>query len=169
MKVNIAIGSENYKSGYVNIDPTLQRKSETVSLENANEEQTNIVKCDIRNIDDIVSNSECKELVAIDVLDFLEWSESRHVLAHWISKLRHGGKITVGGTDILEVCRLFYKQAIDLKTLNSLIHGEFSQAWDVKMGHSTMEDLKTFLESQGIRVTKQRIKGFKMIVEGERP
>jgi hypothetical protein len=32
-----------------------------------------------------------------------------------------------------------------------------------------MEDLALFLESQGIKITKKRIKGFKMIVEGERP
>ena len=169
MKINIIIGSSNYKSGYINIDPTLKRKGELVELENSNDDQSNIVKTDIRNLNDIVEDSECKELIAEDVLDFLELSESRTVLSHWISKLRHGGKIIVGGTDIYEVCRLFYKQAIDLNTLNSIIHGNFSEPWDVKMGHSTLEDLQEFLQSQGIKIIKKRIQGFKMIIEGERP
>jgi len=169
MKINIIVGSSNYKSGYINIDPTLKRKAESVSLDNANDEQSNVVKADIRNIDDIVANSECNELIAEDVLDYLELSESRKVLSHWISKLRHGGKIIVGGTDVYEVCRLFCKQAIDLNTFNSVIHGGFSELWDVKMSHSTMEDLQEFLESQGVRIIKKRIQGFKMIIEGERP
>ena len=169
MKINILIGGTDYKSGYINIDPTLKRKSESIALENSNDDQSNIVKSDIRNLDDIVSDSECKELIAENVLDFLELSESRAVLSHWISKLRHGGKIIVGGTDIYEVCRLFYKQAIDLNTLNAIIHGDFSQPWDVKMSHSTMENLQEFLQSEGIKIIKKRIQGFKMIIEGERP
>ena len=169
MKINILVGGSNYKSGYINIDPTLKRVGESVSLKNSDDSQSNIIKSDIRNLDDVVSDSECNELIAEDVLDFLELSESRAVLSHWISKLRHGGKIIVGGTDIYEVCRLFYKQAIDLNTLNSIIHGNFSEPWDVKMGHSTLEDLQEFLQSQGIKITKKRIQGFKMIIEGERP
>ena len=169
MKINIVVGGTDYKSGYINIDPTLQRKSESVLLENSNEEQSNVIKADIRNLDDVASSSECNELVAENVLDYLEFSESKAVLSHWISKLRHGGKIIVGGTDVYEVCRLFYKQAIDLQTLNSVLHGSFAQPWDVKMSHTTMEDLKDFLESQGIRITKKRIQGFNMIIEGERP
>jgi predicted SAM-dependent methyltransferase len=169
MKINITLGGAGYKAGYVNIDPTLKRLGEDVVLENANDDQTNIIKADVRNLDEVSLDNECLELVAEDILDYLQINEARSVLAHWISKLRHGGKIIVGGTDIAEVCRMFYKRAIDLESLNEILHGSFQEAWSVKLSHTTMEDLISFLESQGIKVTKKRIQGFKMIVEGERP
>ncbi len=169
MKINITLGGSGYKSGFVNIDPTLKRMGEEVVLENANDEQTNVIKADIRNLDEITLENECVEIVAEDILDYLQLGESRKVLAHWISKLRHGGKIVVGGTDILEVCRMFYKKAIDTDSLNVLMHGNFEEVWSVKLSHTTMEDLVSFLESQGIKVTKKRLQGVNMLVEGERP
>jgi len=169
MKINITLGGASYKAGHVNIDPTLKRLGEDIILENANDDQTNVIKADVRNLDEVALENECLEIVAEDILDYLQINESRTVLAHWISKLRHGGKIIVGGTDIAEVCRMFYKRAIDLESLNEIIHGSFEESWSVKLSHTTMEELVLFLESQGIKVTKKRIEGFKMIVEGERP
>ena len=145
MKINITLGGSGYKSGYVNVDPTLKRMGEEVVLENANNGQTNVIKADIRNLDEITLENECVEIVAEDILDYLQLGESRKVLAHWISKLRHGGKIVVGGTDILEVCRMFYKKAIDTDSLNVLMHGNFEEVWSVKLSHTTMEDLVSFL------------------------
>jgi hypothetical protein len=159
MKINITLGGAGYKAGYVNIDPTLKRLGEDIILENANDDQTNVIKADVRNLDDVALENECLEIVAEDILDYLQIKESRTVLAHWISKLRHGGKIVVGGTD----------RSIDSESLNEIIHGSFAESWSVKLSHTTMEDLALFLESQGIKITKKRIKGFKMIVEGERP
>jgi Fe2+ or Zn2+ uptake regulation protein len=49
------------------------------------------------------------------------------------------------------------------------MHGNFEEAWSVKLSHTTMEDLVSFLESQGIKVTKKRLQGVNMLVEGERP
>ena len=96
MKINITLGGSGYKSGYVNVDPTLKRMGEEVVLEKANNGQTNVIKADIRNLDEITLENECVEIVAEDILDYLQLGESRKVLAHWISKLRHGGKIVVG-------------------------------------------------------------------------
>ena len=169
MKINITLGGTGYKAGYVNIDPTLKRLGEDIILENASDDQTNVIKADVRNLDDVSLDNECLEVVAEDILDYLQINEARSVLSHWISKLRHGGKIIVGGTDIAEVCRMFYKRAIDLESLNEVLHGSFQESWSVKLSHTTMESLASFLESQGIKVTKKRIEGFKMIVEGERP
>ena len=166
MKINITLGGTGYKAGYVNIDPTLKRLGEDIILENASDDQTNVIKADVRNLDDVSLDNECLEVVAEDILDYLQINEARSVLSHWISKLRHGGKIIVGGTDIAEVCRMFYKRAIDL---NAVLHCSFQESWSVKLSHTTMVSLAAFLESQGIKVTKKRIEGFKMIVEGERP
>ena len=148
MKINLKLGGKD-KNGYLNID--------------------GLKGMELRNLDEYVDDAECIEVLAEDILDYLQINEARSVLAHWISKLRHGGKLIVGGTDIAEVCRMFYKRAIDLESLNEILHGNFQEAWSVKLSHTTMEELASFLESQGIKVTKKRIEGFKMIVEGERP
>lgn len=169
MKINITIGGSGYKSGFVNIDPTLQRMGEEVILENANDDQTNVIKADIRNLSEITQENECTEIYAADILDYLQFDESKAIVSHWVSRLRHGGKIAIGGTDIEEVCRVFRSGKIDIEDFNQVVHGTFEKPWSVKLSHRKIEDLVGLLQANGVRVTKKRIEGINMIVEGERP
>ena len=159
MKINITIGSKETKNGYVNIDPI------TGSTE---PEKNQSIKADIRNLDSIVDDSECTELIAEDALDFLESKEALTTLSHWIKKLRHGGKIVVGGIDAYETCRLFFQQKIDLQSFNALIHGDFSSPWDVRLSHLTMEELSNYFIKHDLQILKKGVEGFRMFVKGER-
>ena len=169
MKINITLGGSGYKSGFVNIDPTLQRMGEEVILENANDDQTNVIKADIRNLSEVSQENECTEIYAADILDYLQLEESKTVVSHWVSRLRHGGKIAIGGTDIEEVCRIFKNGKITTEDFNQVVHGTFEKPWSVKLSHRKIEDLIGLLQANGIKITKKRIEGINMIVEGERP
>ena len=158
MRVSITIGAEQFKNGYLNIDPVAAEAGVEGS-----------VKADVRNLDDLVMDSECVEIVAEDVLDYLVFEEAKAAIAHWVKKLRHGGKIIISGTDACEVCKQVVQKTIDINEFNHLVHGEFSQPWDVKMSHMSIESLQNELESHGIKVLKKRINGFSMVIEGERP
>jgi predicted SAM-dependent methyltransferase len=154
MKIRITVGETEKLNGYVNIDPITKFDG---------------IASDIRNLDDIVSDSECMEILSDDVIDFLEKKESMKVLSHWIKKIRHGGKIIVTSVDAYEVAKSFYRKTFDIDIFNKAIHGSFSEPWDVRLSHTTMEELSDFFQSQGLIVTKKRINGIKLTVEAERP
>ncbi|MAF25660.1 hypothetical protein CL634_08840 [bacterium] len=153
MKVNISVGSSEFKNGYLNIDPV--SKPDGLDI-------------DIRKLDTIIEDAECTEFIAEDVLDYLEKLEAENVLEHWISKIRKGGKIIIGGIDAYEVSKMFYQQKITLEEFNTLIHGAFSQPWDVRLNNFTMEYIQSKLINAGLKITKKRLDGYHIIVEGKR-
>ena len=154
MKIRITVGEQEKLNGYLNIDPITKFDGLAV---------------DIRNLDEVVSDAECTEIISEDVIDFLEKEESMISLSHWIKKLRHGGKIIVTSVDAREVSRSFYRKEIDIEIFNKAMHGNFLEPWDVRLSHSTLEELSSFFESQDLKVTKKRINGIKLIVEAQRP
>ena len=74
----------------------------------------------------------------------------------------------VGGTDVYEASKMFYQQKIDLEEFNKLVHGAFSQPWDVRLHNVTLEYMQSKLENAGLKVTKKRLDGYRIVIEGER-
>ena len=159
MKINITVGSSHFINCYLNIDP--------ITGQDGGEAQA--IKADIRNLDDLVMDSECHEIIAEDVLDFLEKEDAKIALSNWARKLRHKGKIIVGGTDIHETCKQFFHKVIPLEDFNKIIHGTLENPWEVKLSHNTLLGLQEELEGLGIKILKRRINGLNMVIEGERP
>jgi len=157
MKIHISVGRDFTKPGYLNIDPITGQNNEVS------------VKADIRNLDELVADAECVELVAENVLDYLEASEADQALRNWVKKLRRGGKIIIGGIDAHQISKMFYYKEISIEKFNLLTHGQFSKSWDVLMSHTTIEDLQQKLKDCGIKILKKRIDGFNLVIEGERP
>ena len=154
MKIRITVGEKEKLNGYINMDPITKFDD---------------MLYDIRNLDDVVSDAECMEIISDDVIDFLEKKGSMEALSHWVKKIRHGGKIVVTSIDAYEVAKSFYRKNLDIDMFNKAIHGNFSAPWDVRLSHTTIEELSDFLQSQGLNVTKKRINGIKLIIEAERP
>ena len=154
MKVRITVGEQEKLNGYTNVDPIT--KFDGLSI-------------DIRNLDDLVSDAECTEIISEGVIDYLYKDELVLSITNWVKKMRHGGKIVVTSIDALEVAKAFAKQKIDIDTFNKAIHGGFSQGWDIFLNHTTIEELSSVLEKLGLFVTKKRINGIKLIVEAQRP
>ena len=154
MKVRITVGEQEKLNGYTNVDPIT--KFDGLSIE-------------IRNLDDLVSDAECTEIISEGVIDYLNKDDLVLSITNWVKKMRHGGKIVVTSIDALEVAKAFAKQKIDIDTFNKAIDGNFSQGWDVFLNHTTIEELSSVLEKLGLFVTKKRINGIKLIVEAQRP
>jgi hypothetical protein len=76
MKVNLMWGGTP-KNGYTNIDPY------------GNPEDPLVINNLVTDIDDIVDDCEATEIVAEDVIDFLERNEMKLAIQHWARKLRH--------------------------------------------------------------------------------
>ena len=61
MKIRITVGEKEKLNGYINIDPITKFDD---------------MPCDIRNLDDVVSDAECTESISDDVIDFLDKGSS---------------------------------------------------------------------------------------------
>ena len=151
MKINISVNGKP-KNGYINIDPSVNKQWDK-----------------IKNLDHVADDSECNEIIAEDMIDFLSSKELKPTVEHWVTKLRHKGKIIIGGTDIYEVCKHFFQKGISLEEANHLIHGKQLDSCDLRISQSTIESLENLLTGLGIKIMKKRSSNFKMVVEGERP
>ena len=127
MKVYLTVKGDNI-SGYHNIDAS---------------SGGDIVKMDG------VEDSEATEIIASDIINFTDISSINDLLSGWVKKLRHGGRIVVGGVEIDEVCKAFISKAIDVNQFNKLVHeGRVSQI--------TTTDLEKILINHGLTITKKR-------------
>ena len=154
MKVRISVGQREKLNGYINVDPI--SKFDDLAV-------------DIRNIDSVASDAECTELICEDVIDFLHREETFEVLTGWSKKIRHKGEIVVTSVDAYQVCRSFLEKDIDIEQFNKIVHGTFQSPWDVRLSHTTLEELSEFFTSLGLIVTKKKISGIRIIIEATRP
>jgi len=155
MKINLMWGRGNPLSGYLNVDPHIYGVD-------------GVSTGDVTNLDGYVNDSEATEILALDILDFLPLGIAGKALHNWVQKLRHGGKIVVGGTDIGLVCMMFSKKELDLTELNKIVHGEQTKGWDFKASHLSMPELVELLEGLGLKILKKRHSKFQMSVEAQR-
>lgn len=135
----------------------------------AEEETESIIRADVKNLDAYVDDSEADEIVALDVLDYLPLPDIDNALSNWIKKLRHGGTLVIGGTDIYEVSKAFSQYRLDIHRTNHLLHGEQTKPYLIKRGNFTALGLCDFLEAKGLEIQKKRVNDFHMIIEAKRP
>ncbi len=166
MKLNL-LWSGHALNGYINVDPF------------GFGEEGKVV-ADVKNLDDVVDDAEATEIIAEDIIDFLPLGDVERVIEHWIKKLRHGGKIIVGGTDMFEVCKAFSNYTIDLAMANYLLHGAQEKPWEERHANFTLIGLAQFLKERGLNIISKRIygmsasgagyeKNYHMYVEAVRP
>jgi hypothetical protein len=158
MKIRLAV-NEKPLVGYVNVDPAPQEvlQGQTVEIR------------DIKDLTGVCEPSECTEIRAEDVLDYIPFEQLGGVLTGWTYALRHGGKLVIGGTDAMSVSRAYLSGDVNTKQYNELIHGAGYHPWAMKSGQVNMSELSEILERLGLQVIKKRFNGFKMTVEAVRP
>ena len=49
------------------------------------------------------------------------------------------------------------------------MHGTFSAPWDIRLGHTTVEEVSKFLQTRGLVVTKKTLDGLKATIGATRP
>jgi predicted SAM-dependent methyltransferase len=153
MKINLMHGSGTILSGFINIDDT----------------QNNKMRVD--NLDKICEDSECDEIIAEDVIDYFSSKEVDLIIQGWVSKLRHGGKIVIGGIDLDEICKSLYNKRINLVEANILIFGNQKHPWEFRKSGLTSILLVKVLKNYGLNIIKKRINliNYHYVIEAERP
>ena len=154
MKLRITVGAEDKLNGYTNVDPVSQFDG---------------LDADLRNLDAIVSDAECSEILADEVIDFIRQEEVYPILDHWINKLRHNGNIFVSFYDTRQIAKAFFRGKISLDEFNKIVHGTFSAPWYIRLGHTSVEEVSKFLQTRGLVVTKKTLDGLKATIGATRP
>lgn len=152
MKIFITIGSQPL-NGYINIDPSGGDGKKSM---------------DFRSLDDISEPAQCTEICAPEILDYIHHSEIMPVLQNWVSKLRHGGTIIVGGTDCYEVAKGIVSCQLDTVVFNKALFGLSPQFPFIKLGMYTRHDIESILRNFGLKIIHKRINNRTYTVEAKR-
>ena len=107
---------------------------------------------------DEIANTICQSIIIENVLQYLSLEQLEIVL----SKMRHGGTITINCIDMLEIAQALYWGKINLDQLSSLVSGSVRY-------HSIIET-KNFLEQRGyiIEQAKINIESFSFLIKAKR-
>lgn len=151
MRINLLYDSPDVRSGYVNVDP--------FSIDNPDK-----VCCDLQDLY-FCSVGEAEEILCIDILSKYKLEDVNQILMGLMSKLSHGGSITIGDINAYELARIFTVGKINAVDYNRLLFGD---------KHSTkslhcLEDIMQALSSAGLQITSKKIEGHRFLVTGVRP
>ena len=107
---------------------------------------------------DEIANTICQSIIIENVLQYLSLEQLEIVL----SKMRHGGTITINCIDMLEIAQALYWGKINLDQLSSLVSGSVRY-------HSIIET-KNFLEQRGyiIEQANINIESFSFLIKAKR-
>lgn len=159
MRINLLYLEEGARAGFVNVSPFATEETDELKIGDPT-----------FNLDKLVDDAEATEIIANDVIDYLPASIVMDVLDHWVGKLRHGGRLVIGGTDLYEVCKGFTTYALDVHQANAHLHGHAADNPQyIKKITLTALGLSNFLATLGLKIVKKRVTGYHFIVETERP
>jgi predicted SAM-dependent methyltransferase len=153
MKINLIHVDGQKMGGFQNINSVMSDDEESVW-------------CDLRNLDAVVDDAEAEYILARDVINYVPLEEMGSTVAHWSSKLRHGGKISIGAVDLKELSRMVHTGEISEQESNIALYGSPVK---VKRNIFNIKTLTDFLSSVGLQIIKSKINGYNMIVEAQRP
>lgn len=157
MKINCLLGNPDLRSGFINVDPL------------ASGEDKQRYKGDWTNLDDLCCAGEAQEIVALEVLDYVGREGADKVLAHWVSRLGHGGTLTVSLVDPNRVARALLSGELSEENANGLLYGQQSQPWQHRKLAYSLATLSEKLKRLGLQVLKQIHHGYSCMVVARRP
>lgn len=157
MKVNLLINSNAIRNGFLNIDPFAHgAEGKTAG--------------DLSNLDSLVDDAECDQLVADDILDYLPMDVRDAALDNWIKKIRHGGTLSIGGVDIREAASAYLLHYIDLKQVTGLIYGQQRLPCEYRKSTMTLQHVIKALNDRGMDIiTKKKYNVCYYTVTARRP
>jgi hypothetical protein len=158
VKLNLLVNNPGgVRSGYVNVDPV------------APEGNSDRIACPLEKLDATCDAAEAEELVALDILDLFPAKVADAVLDHWLSRLAHGGKITLSVVDMMEVARGFTARSLSIEDANLLLHGNQSQPWEFRKATYYLPMVVNTLTSKGYKILTKKISNYRAVITAERP
>ncbi len=155
-KINLLYGEGDSLNGFLNLNPFLEQETE------------NTKRCDIKNLNNFVDDGEVEELIAANVLEYLNTNKITEVLNHWIKKVALGGKLILGFTNIYDISRCLVHGIINLETFNILVHGTNEKPYLIKRSFLTTTVVENLLKQAYLKIMKRKINNYNVTLEAVR-
>jgi len=120
-------------------------------------------------LDRYLETAEAISVDGVEILDYIPISKFDTILSNWISKLAHGGKICLGGTNLDYICSARTRGLMSLQEVVLALYGTGDFAWTTKVGAYNPQQVKKFMEQRGLVVTLYRVEDAKFCITGVRP
>ncbi len=149
MKVNLLLdNNKELLNGHINIDPFTPDESSDQRI-----------KGEVSDLSFILDDSEAEEIVSCNILEYFEFSKVDGILDGWLKKLKKGGTLILGFTDLEEASRLFYQGHITLEQVNHLFFGRQDKGWNFKKSGFTLDNIVEILRNKGYKVLSAKLEG----------
>lgn len=152
MKLQLSV-NKSPLNGYLNLDPAPVDSDSQPAYTGT-----------FKDLSALVEISECTEILADEVLDYISTKDTFVVVEYWSKLLRHGGKLIIGGTDLYEVSKAVVNQTLNIREANEILHGIGVE----RINQMSILDLCEILKSVGLKIMSKRINGFQMVVTAVR-
>ena len=136
MQINLIYHDEDVLNGYLNIHPWTFEETEEPNVKIGN----------LLNLGTLVDDSEATEIIANKVIDYLSPAEIRPAMEEWIKKLRHGGKITIIGTDLYLVTKSILSFKLTSGEANEYLFGDQKEEYLIKRVALNCEGVANYLK-----------------------
>jgi hypothetical protein len=155
MKINLLLDNPGgARSGYLNIDPA------------APPDDPDRLAGPVDDLGHAADAGEATHLVALDILDYFPAGEADAVLERWLSRLAHGGRLTMSVVDMREVARGLLAGTLGDQEANELLYGAPSAP--ARRSAYTLARVAGAFEELGYKVLARRIVNFRAVVTVER-
>jgi hypothetical protein len=119
------------------------------------------------DLDKFLDHNECSEIF-FTLTDYVPTSQLSDAIAKLSTKLAHGGKLVISGTDALVVTQAFQNGRINILEFNELVYGKRNKVWAFKQSLVALNDVVAICKANGLKVTQKRLSDFTYSVIGER-
>ena len=131
-------------------------KPEQESIENYTRVDANPDSLDLSK----VSDNECTMILANDILDLFHIDNVPQLLEHLVKKIRMGGELVVGGTDIRLLSRAVVSGSMGVAQANEVLYA--------KRACSDVNTILDLLRSLGLTIISSKVAGLHYEIESRR-
>jgi len=163
MKLNLLLSSDDILGGFINLDeyPIIKNKDQAFTTEKK--------KGSVRNLDHIADTGEVEQIVANDVIDFIDPDKKGGVIQGWCKKLAYGGTISIGGVDLWEVSKGYSGFGLSDEQVSSLLFGNPGFPFGYRRGVCNGQNIRDILQNCGLKVTRHMVDNYRYNITAKRP
>jgi hypothetical protein len=159
-KVKVSI-NKLPRNGFTNIDPC-------PDIPDKYEDVFDVIHADFRNLDKVIYDSECDEIIIEDIVDFIPEPNLYDHIECWTKKLRHNGQITITGTDLEETIKCYTSGRMGISDINLEIYGACNSTWSFKGGLTTLGYVTKVLKGHNLKIRYKNLNDNKFMVIARR-
>jgi len=154
MKLNLGCGNDIRQTGYVNVDIRSNDKLPTEIYRQG----------DIQSLDWLCENNMVEEILALNVLSYIQMPNIRSTIAGWSDKLIENGTLKMSVIDIYGIAKMFSNGQMSSRDFVLAMFGTQNND-DCCRSAIDINDLCALLEESGLTITTKRYDGLFLFVE----